>query len=137
MDPVWGHVTIRMSGHPQFSASIILNGHEYVSRLAVSQGLKLPKDGNCFTALFDPINDDQAVVTSCSKNTIGLMVSTDRRINLTQIAETLCSPDTLGQLQQVCERWIYSACLHFALPEPERLKIVLLTPFLSVQHGIN
>jgi hypothetical protein len=122
MDPLWGHVTIRMSGHPPFSASIILNGHEYVSRLAVSQGLNLSKDGNCFTAIIDPISADQAAVTSCSQNTIGPMVSADGPTNLTQLAETLCSPDTIGQLRQVCDRWIYSACLHFALPEPERLK---------------
>jgi len=32
MDPDWGHVTIKMSGHPPFGAQIILNGHEYVAR---------------------------------------------------------------------------------------------------------
>jgi hypothetical protein len=122
MDPVWGHVTIRMSGHPPFSANIILNGHEYVSRLAASQGMKLPKDGNCFTAIIDPISDDQAAVTSCSQNTIGPMDNADGSPNLTQLAETLCSSDAVGQLRQVCDRWIYSACLHFALPETERLK---------------
>ena len=30
-DPDWGHVTIKMSGHPPFGAQIILNGHEYVA----------------------------------------------------------------------------------------------------------
>jgi hypothetical protein len=30
MDPQWGHVTIKMSGHPPFGAQVILNGHEYV-----------------------------------------------------------------------------------------------------------
>lgn len=122
MDPIWGHVTIRMSGHPPFSANIILNGHEYVSRLATSQGMKLPKDGNCFTAIIDPISDDPAAVTSCSQNTIGPTDSAEGPPNLTQLAETLCSPDAIGQLRQVCDRWIYSAGLHFALPEPERLK---------------
>jgi len=29
MDPTWGHLTIKMSGHPPFGAQIILNGHEY------------------------------------------------------------------------------------------------------------
>jgi hypothetical protein len=28
LDPDWGHVTIKMSGHPPFGAQIILNGHE-------------------------------------------------------------------------------------------------------------
>ena len=27
MDPTWGHVTIKMSGHPPFGAQVILNGH--------------------------------------------------------------------------------------------------------------
>jgi len=29
LDPEWGHITIKMSGHPPFGAQIILNGHEY------------------------------------------------------------------------------------------------------------
>lgn len=122
MDPFWGHITIRMGGHPPFSANIILNGHEYVSRLAVSQGIKLPKEGNCFTAIIDPVSADQTAVTSCSQNTIGPMVCADVLPNLTQLAETLCSSDAVGQLRQVCDRWIYSTCLHFVLPERERLK---------------
>jgi hypothetical protein len=28
MDAEWGHITIKMSGHPPFAAQIILNGHE-------------------------------------------------------------------------------------------------------------
>jgi hypothetical protein len=31
MDPQWGHVTIKMSGHSPFGAQIILHGHEYVA----------------------------------------------------------------------------------------------------------
>ena len=27
IDPAWGHVTIKLSGHPPFGAQIILNGH--------------------------------------------------------------------------------------------------------------
>lgn len=122
MDPVWGHVIIRMSGHPPFSANIVLNGHEYVSRLAASQGMELPKEGNCFTAIMDPVSADPAAVTSCSQNTTGPRDRADGRPNLTQLAETLCSSDAVGQLRQVCDRWIYSACLHFALPEAERRK---------------
>ncbi len=29
-------------------------------------------------------------------------------------------PSTIGQLRQVCERWIYSACLYFALSTDEQ-----------------
>ena len=31
LDPEWGHMTIKMSGHPPFGAQVILNGHEYVT----------------------------------------------------------------------------------------------------------
>jgi len=34
VDPEWGHVTIRMSGHPPFGLQISLNGHEWVQRQA-------------------------------------------------------------------------------------------------------
>jgi hypothetical protein len=27
-DPDWGHLTIKMSGHPPFGAQVMLNGHE-------------------------------------------------------------------------------------------------------------
>jgi len=32
--PSWGHVTIKISGHPPFGAQVILNGHEYVASAA-------------------------------------------------------------------------------------------------------
>jgi hypothetical protein len=31
MDPAWGHLVIKMSGHPPFSAQVILNG-QYAER---------------------------------------------------------------------------------------------------------
>jgi len=43
IDPDWGHVTIRMSGHPPFGAQVILNGHEYLARQARQAGLSLQK----------------------------------------------------------------------------------------------
>lgn len=91
IDPEWGHVTIRMSGHPPFGAQVILNGHEYLARQARQAGLSFQKEGNCFTQIGS---------------------GTD----LAQLAETLCSVNTVGPLRQVCERWLYSTCLCFALP---------------------
>jgi len=91
IDPDWGHVTIRMSGHPPFPAQIILNGHEYLARQARQAGLSFQKEGNCFTQVGS---------------------GTD----LAQLAETLGSMNTVGPLRQVCERWLYSTCLCFALP---------------------
>jgi hypothetical protein len=90
LDPEWGHVTIKMSGHPPFGAQIILNGHEYVACQARKDGIQFTKAGNCFTQISDPAR-------------------------LAHIADTLSSPDSIGRLRQVCERWVYSACLCFAL----------------------
>lgn len=97
LDPEWGHVTIKMSGHPPFGAQIILNGHEYVACQARKDGLQFTKEGNCFTQISDATR-------------------------LAQIADTLCSPDSIGRLMQVCERWIYSACLCFGLDLAEQEK---------------
>ena len=39
---------------------------------------------------------------------------------LAQIADTLSEPQTVGRLSQVCERWIHSTCLCFALSLEEQ-----------------
>ena len=49
LDPDWEHVTIKMSGHPPFSAQVILNGHEYVACQAKRKQIEFSKEGNCFT----------------------------------------------------------------------------------------
>ena len=54
MDPVWGHLTIKMSGHPPFGAQVILNGHEYVACAAQAAGIRFAKEDNCFTGIADP-----------------------------------------------------------------------------------
>jgi DNA-binding transcriptional ArsR family regulator len=95
MDPEWGHITIKMAGHPPFGAQIILNGHEYVACQARKRHLAFTKEGNCFTDLADPER-------------------------LARIADTLSDADIIGRLIQVCERWIYSACLCFALDVEEQ-----------------
>ena len=95
LDPEWGHITIKMAGHPPFAAQIILNGHEYVACQARKRHLTFTKEGNCFTHLAEPSR-------------------------LARIADTLSDVDTIGRLIQVCERWIYSACLCFALDIEEQ-----------------
>ncbi|HZD24001.1 MAG TPA: hypothetical protein VE569_11455 [Acidimicrobiia bacterium] len=90
MDPEWGHVTVKMSGHPPFGAQVILNGHEYVACAAQAEGIGFVKEGNCFTAVADPSG-------------------------LAQVADTLSHPAAAGRLSQVCNRWIYTACLCFGL----------------------
>jgi hypothetical protein len=79
-----------MSGHPPFAAQVILNGHEYVAAQAQKAGIVFTKQGNCFTAVADPAG-------------------------LAQVADTLSQEATVGRLSQVCDRWIYSACLCFGL----------------------
>jgi hypothetical protein len=39
IDPTWGHVTIKISGHPPFGAQVMLNGHDYVACAARSAGV--------------------------------------------------------------------------------------------------
>ena len=95
MDPAWGHMTIKMSGHPPFGAQVILNGHEYVACAASSAGVAFSKEGNCFTSVYDPPA-------------------------LAQIADTLSQQAAVGRLSQVCEQWIYSACLCFGLDLDEQ-----------------
>jgi hypothetical protein len=90
LDPEWGHITIKISGHPPFPAQVILNGHEYVACQARKAGISFTKEGNCFTHISDAPG-------------------------LAKIADTLSEERTIGRLSQACERWIYTACLCFAL----------------------
>jgi hypothetical protein len=95
IDADWGHVTIRICGYPPFGAQIILNGHEWVERTAQREGATVVKSGNCFVdgSDFTAVNETAA--------------------NLNQ-------DSIIPSLRQVCERWIYSACLIFALTNEER-----------------
>jgi hypothetical protein len=95
MDPDWGHITFKLAGHPPFGAQIMLNGHEYVACRARANGIPFTKEGNCFTII-------------------------DQPADLAKVADTLSDSRTIGRLSQVCERWIYSACLCFALDLEEQ-----------------
>jgi len=53
LDPDWGHLTMKMSGHPPFGAPGMLNGHEYVASQAAQQKIAFSKEGNCFTPTAD------------------------------------------------------------------------------------
>jgi hypothetical protein len=96
-DPDWGHITVRMCVHPPFPAMIILNGHEYVSSQLKQAGHTFTKEGNCFTKTQD-----------CS--------------DLALVTDALRHQDAIGCLSRVCERWIYSACLCFALSTEEQTR---------------
>jgi hypothetical protein len=88
VDPDWGHLTIKISGHPPFPAQVILNGHEYVACQERKAGISFTKEGNCFTSVSDAAG-------------------------LAKIADTLSENRAIGRLSQVCERWIYT-CVCFA-----------------------
>jgi hypothetical protein len=114
IDPLWGHVTIKMSGHPPFGAQVILNGHEHVAALARSAGVEFGKEGNCFTEISDPPG-------------------------LAQLADTLSHRSAIGRLGQVCDRWIYSACLCFGLDlaDQERSRFVYDYSIYQVEYSRN
>src|SRR6201993_4096041 len=95
MDREWGHVTIRMCGYPPFGAQLILNGHEWVEREARRKCLTTVKDGNCFVE-----GSDFAAVN--------------------RVAARLHQENAIGRLRELCERWIYSTCLCFALTHEEQ-----------------
>jgi hypothetical protein len=94
IDPEWGHMTIKISGHPPFPVQVIANGHEWVERKARQLPISFEKEGNCFVG--------------------GSLQALD------QLAETLCDQRTIGQLTKACDRWIYSSCLCFALDLEEQ-----------------
>lgn len=114
IDSEWGHVTVRMCGYPPFGAQIILNGHEWVERRAWKQSLPVNKEGNCFTGG----NDYQA---------------------LDRIAKTLCAEHTVGRLTGVCDRWVYSSCLCFALDlaEQERSRFGYRYSIFQIEYSRN
>jgi len=96
MDKEWGHLTIKMSGHPPFGVQIMLNGHEWVERRARKQTISsMMKEGNCFVGCSD-------------------------FMTLDRIADTLRDDHAIGRLADVCDRWVYSGCLCFALDTEEQ-----------------
>jgi hypothetical protein len=90
LDPEWGHITVKMSGHPPFGAQVMLNGHEYVACQARKDKVEFAKEGNCF-------------------------IHTPDAAGLARVADTLSEARTAGRLGEVCERWTYNTCLLLAL----------------------
>ena len=97
IDPDWGHITIKMAGHPPFGTQIMLNGHEYVACQGRKKKIEFTKEGNCFTII-------------------------DKPADLAKVADALSDTRTIGRLSRVCEAWIYSACLCFGLDLAEQKK---------------
>jgi hypothetical protein len=62
---------------------------------ARAAGIGLVKEGNCFTGIADPQR-------------------------LARVADALSRHAAIGRLGQVCDRWIYTACLCFGLDLAEQ-----------------
>jgi len=87
----------KSGGHPPFPAQVILNGHEY-GRLPSPQGRHWPSPRR--EIVFTDISD---------------------AAGLAKIADNPCpNKRAIGRLSQVCERWIYTTCLCFALDFEEQ-----------------
>jgi hypothetical protein len=95
LDKEWGHLTIKMSGHPPFGLQISLNGHEWVQRQAQKQAISWVKEGNCFVG-----GSDLA--------------------GINRLAQRLDGVQGLARLASVIDRWVYSACLCFALDRQQQ-----------------
>lgn len=113
-DPEWGHIVIKLCPHPPFNAQIILNGHEYAANQAEKKKLSFTKEDNCFTNISDAAD-------------------------FVRIADTMKAESFVGRLVQVCERWIYSTCLCFALEivEQERTGFRYSYSVYQVEYSRN
>jgi hypothetical protein len=97
VDREWGHVVIRMSGHFPFGVQVNVNGHEWVQRQALRRGIEVVKQDNCFVGGSD--------VEALGK-----------------LAQQLDGERGLGHLAALVDRWVYTACLCFALSRPEQVQ---------------
>lgn len=101
LDPEWGHLTIKMAGHPPFGAQVILNGHKHVACQARAAGIAFRKDGNCFTEVADPQG-------------------------LAQVADTLSHDAATGRLGQVLDRYLHGVLVLRSRPRrPGTLRVPL------------
>jgi len=97
IDKDWGHLTFKLSGHPPFGVQVALNGHEWVERRARKRHVPAVKEGNCFLGGSD-------------------FPALDR------LAEALGDAHAIDRLVKVCERWVSTSCLCFALTRDEQTR---------------
>jgi hypothetical protein len=98
IDPEWGHVVVRLCGYAPWGAQVIVNGHEWVERQARTQKVRVVKEGNCF------------------------IEGTNYKA-VDRLASALNGPELGPRLAALCARWLYSACLCFALPLAEQQRL--------------
>jgi len=105
-------MTIRMCGYPPFGAQLILNGHEWVEREARRKCLTAVKNGNCFVE-----GSDFAAVN--------------------RLAARLHHGESIGRLRELCERWIYSTCLCFALSHEDQKRSAFVYQYSVFQLELS
>lgn len=95
LDPEWGHIMVRICGYPPFGAQVVLNGHEWVQRQGRRRHDRFIAEGNCF-------------------------IEGSNFAKIDELAAGLLGEKLEPSLRAVCQRWLYSACLCFALPVEEQ-----------------
>lgn len=97
LDKEWGHRNFKLSGHPPFGVQVALKGHEWVERRARTRHVPAVKAGNWVIGGSD-------------------VPALDR------LAEALCDAHAIDRLVKVCERWVSTSCLCFALTREEQTR---------------
>jgi hypothetical protein len=69
-----------------------------------------------------PVRRKKPESASPNRTTALLQLPITHATELAQVADTLSQFETAGRLRQLCERWIYTACLCFALDGEEQEK---------------
>lgn len=95
LDKDGGHLPCTLSGHPPFGVQVARTGHEGVERRARQRHVPAVKEGNCCLGGSD-------------------FPALDR------LAEALCAASAVDRLGKVCERWVATSCLCFALTRDEQ-----------------
>ena len=90
LDPDWGHLTIKMSGHPPFGAQVMLNGHEYVACQAQKTGIAFTKQDNCFTTVTNAADLAKVADTLSQTTDCRALAPTLRALDLYHLS-LLCS----------------------------------------------
>ena len=96
MDKDWGHVIFKMCGYAPFGLQIIINGHNWVERQLLHQGLNPEMEDNCFVGV-----EEKSLHQCCRK---------------------LFGQQGAKALESVCEHWGYWCLSTFAMPDADRIR---------------
>ena len=114
LDVQWGHVCFKISVHPPFGLQVLVNGHDWVMRQARRRQVSYQARGNAFVG--------------------GDFAALDRLA-----ARLLDGAELERQLQALCERWVYRACLihTMSLEEQQRSGFAYHWSFYQLEYSRN